>query len=189
MTIYYNWPPGYETASEEEIKISRDAGAAVIRAIEASMRLLRGYEVPDDWEPGAAQDMGEHLSTASDFYGVLEERAPRDPILVPSDSRRALAGALAFAEVAGRILLHASIIDLQVVAEGPGRNEQPISAQSLMRMARRLTKEASNIIPGLSLSPNESAAGRRIAADVAVIQVVGVLTARVLYQNHVFSRL
>src|ERR1700761_9237758 len=106
MTIYYNWPPGYETASEEEIKMSRDAGAAVIRAIEASMRLLRGYELPDDWEPGAAKEMAEHLSTASNFYGVLEERAPLHPILSPPAPRRALAGALACAEVAGRILLH-----------------------------------------------------------------------------------
>jgi hypothetical protein len=189
VTIYYNWPPGYEPDSEDGVKVSRDAGAAVIRAIEASMRLLRGYETPDTWEPHAAQEMAEHLSEASTLYGRLEERAPRDPILVPSDSRRALAGALAFAEVAGRILLRASIIDLQIVADGPGRNEEAVSAKSLMRMARRLTKDASNNLPGLALDPSESAAGRRIAADIAVIQLVGVLVARILYQNHVFSKL
>ena len=189
MTVYYNWPQGYKTVSETDARRSRDAGAAVIRAIEASMRLLRGYEIPDDWQPDAAKEMAEHLSTASDIYTELEEKAPRDPILVPSDSRRALAGALACAEVTGGILLRASTIDLQIVVEGPGRYEQAISVQSLMRMARHLTREASNVLPSLSLSPVESAAGRRIAADVAVIQIVGVLVARVLFQNHVFSSL
>ena len=56
-------------------------------------------------------------------------------------------------------------------------------------MARHLTREASNVLPALSLSSGDTAISRRIAADVAVIQIVGVLIARVICQDHAFSSL
>ena len=64
-TYFNNWPQGYEALPDGEVQKSRDAGAAVIRAIAASMRLLLGYESPDEWRPEAAKEAAEHFSNAA----------------------------------------------------------------------------------------------------------------------------
>jgi hypothetical protein len=123
------------------------------------------------------------------MYLRLEESAPEAAVFVRSDTRRALAGALACVEVAGSILFQASVMDLQMVAEGPGRYEQAISAKTMMRMARRLTIEAANNVEKLSLSSEQPHVGRRVAADIAALQMIGVLVARELYQHQIFLQL
>jgi hypothetical protein len=180
MTVYFNWSRRGEQ-SEARAK-SQQAGEEVMKGLEAGIEVLRPVERGETIPTEARERVVTALRKASNIYRELETAASPDPVPVGSSMRRALLGAVTCSETLGAALRASTdLLNALLHPEPSPSSSEIFSPKTLMRLARLVTLEASNHLSSIPLeASNFPTLGRRVAADLVIIQLLGIITAELL---------
>jgi hypothetical protein len=172
MTIYFNWPDQTLSGSTNP---SREAGAAVGQALAAVMGILQAFETRSETlffeRRGTAN---EQLAKASRIFDALKSSGPPAKVTLPIRLRGAWGAAdgflAALGEAVGRELVR-PVVSVDV------------SVQDLMAIAATLINRLGHTLGDLKPDFEDSAAGRRVAADAVALQMFGILVAQLLAEK------
>ncbi|WP_135468498.1 hypothetical protein [Crenalkalicoccus roseus] len=178
MPIFTNIVP----LTEEAAVATRQAGAAFTRAIAKGLDLLLIYESParsDGDASGRVRDAADAFEAAAERYRHLLQHATPDRLAAFDEpEQRGMRAALDVREALGGVLLREGVPG-EAAHRVPGR---PIPVRDLVDATRRMLEEAARRLREMrSPDAREPAPGRRIAVDLAVMQVVGVAATRAMH--------
>jgi hypothetical protein len=178
MPIFTNIVP----LTGEAAIATRQAGAAFTRAIAKGLDLLLIYESPawpDGDAPARLRDAADAFEAAAERYRHLLQHAAPDRLAAFDDpEQRGVRAALEVRETLGGALLREGLPG-EPAHRVPGR---PIPVRDLVDATRRMLEEAARRLREMrGPDARDPAPGRRIAADLAVMQVLGVAATRAMH--------
>jgi hypothetical protein len=168
MSIFFNLPD--EVAGGDILRsLSDDAGTEVTRALEVLMRALRSFETKRaDGMGRDLRDAAERFFLAAKIFRQLGDTIVPTSISVPLRMQGAWVAADSLAQNLGPALR-------DEFARVPARSSY--SVQQLMYYAADLAEHLGRTLQGLDRGPDDSSAGRKVAAEAAMLQMFGVLIA------------
>lgn len=169
MPLFTNIVP-LDAPSEEK---SREAGQTLTEALAQAIEALRGYETPVEGEAyarlGHLEQVADRFSDASDRYRELYDIVRDDSIRLPGSVRDAFMAAFGFWQSTGGLLLWESMRSPAVAEVEVGTT----SSKALVELAERGAAEMADRLRKLRGDPKDAETGRRVAADIAVMQMLG----------------
>lgn len=156
------------------------AGRMMVEGFEGSFRALRAFNFLADPNPQASlqyfKQAGHCFVTASQVYSGLIENVSDESLEVPVQLATCFNSALSIWENIGRQIIVESLSSPDASALRRGYT----SLAALVRLARDTSGEAGQNLLRISISHTDSQMGRRLLADISVLQVLGISATEVM---------